>query len=171
MTLHLPQTNIHRITEEKSTLTADEVSKFHAMSLSGILLLARLQDIEPSLENEQFVTILTCLASFTNLDDPWTCSKASDHACSLLRGYTASESISAVFTSLLHKRIKPLFSRPQNPAVIQQGRGATDPISGCATIHSDLDKNAKPWKYRDAYGVTVFQWVVKHIDVRITGNS
>ena len=137
------------------------------MSLSGILLLARLQNVELLSESEHTVTVLTCLASFTDLNDPWTCSEACHHAHILLRGFEASENLSNTFTSLLQKRIKPLFAKTKNPAITQQGRRAIDPISGSGTVHSDLDRETKPWKYHDAYSVTVFQWVLKHLDVRI----
>ena len=166
-TIRLPQANILCITEEKATFSADEVARFHAMSLSGILLLARLKVVELSSENEHLVTILTCLASFTDLNDPWTCSEASHHAYILLRDFEASENLSNTLTSLLQEQIKPLFAKTRNPAITQQGRRAVDPISGSATIHSDLDGETKPWKYHDAYSVTVFQWVLKHLDVRI----
>ena len=137
------------------------------MSLSGILLLARLQNFELSSESEHMVTILACLASFTDLNDPWTCSEASHHAYILLRGFEASKNLSNTFTSLHQERIKPLFAKIKNPAITQQGRRAMNPISGSATNRSDLDGETKPWKYHDAYSVTVFQWVLKHLDVRI----
>ena len=170
-TLRLPQTDIPCITEEKATLTADELAKFHAMSISGILLLARLQDIEPLSGNEHVVAILNCLASFTDLSDPWTCPKSSDCACSLLKNYAAFENPSTAFTGLLQERIKPLFAEAKNPAITQQGRRAINPIHSSATAHIDLDSEAKPWKYRDAYSVTVFQWVLKQLDVRTIINS
>ena len=137
------------------------------MSLSGILLLARLQNVELSSENESLVTILTCLASFTDMNDRWTCPEACHHACILLRGFEASENLSNTFTRLLQERIKPLFAKTKNLATTQQGRRAVDPMLGSATIHSDLDGETKPWKYHDAYSVTVFHWVLKHLDVRI----
>ena len=165
--MRLPQADIPCITEEKATFSADEVAKFHAMSLSGILLLARLQHIGLTSENQQMVKILTCLASFTDLNDPWTCSEASHHACSLLSGYEASENLSNTITSLLQERIKPLFAKTKNPVITQQGRRAIDPISYSATIQSDLDGETKAWKSHDAYSVTVFQWILKHLDVRI----
>lgn len=154
------------MTKEKATLTPDEVAKFHAMSQSGILLLSRLQNLKPLSNDESIVTILTCLASFTDLSDPWTYPKARDHACSLSEDYAAAGNLSSVVTGLLQERIKPLFARTKNSAITQQGRKAIDPLSSATTAHSDLDGEAKPWKYRDVYIVTVFQWVLKHLDVR-----
>ena len=154
------------ITAEKAALTPDEVAKFHATSLSGIQLLSHLQKLEPFLKDESVVAILTCLASFTDLSDPWTDSKARDHAYSLSEGYAASGNLSSILTGLLRERIKPLFAKTKNPAITEQGRKAIDPLPSATTAHSDLDGEAKPWKYRDSYIATVFQWVLRHLDVR-----
>ncbi|CAD6583397.1 MAG: hypothetical protein ASARMPREDX12_005298 [Alectoria sarmentosa] len=150
--------------EEKATLSPDEFAKLHAMSLSGIRLLSQLQKLEPQSEDELVVTILTCLTSYTDLDDPWTHSKAKDHACSLSEDYAASGNLSNILTGLLQERIKPLFAKTKNPAITSQGRKATDPLPSAATVYSHLDSETKPWKYRDSYIVTVFQWVLKHLD-------
>ena len=136
------------------------------MSLAGILLLARLQKTEPLSEDEHVLTILTCLASYTDPIDPWTCPQARDHACSLSEDYAASENLPTVLTGLLLERIKPLFAGTSNPAITHQGRKAIHPLPSAATAHGDLDGEAKPWKYRDAYSVTVFQWALKYLDVR-----
>ena len=136
------------------------------MGLSGILLLARLQHIEPLSSDEHVVTILTSLASFTDLNDPWTCSKARDHAYSLSEAYADSENLPSLITGILQERIKPLFATTNNPAITPQGRSAINPFSSAAVAHSDLAGEAKPWKYDDACSVTVFQWVLKHLDVR-----
>ncbi|KAF6232717.1 hypothetical protein HO173_009156 [Letharia columbiana] len=150
--------------KQKATLTPDEVAKYHAMSLSGILLLSRLENIEPLSKDESVVTILTCLASFTDLNDPWTYSEAKDHACVLSEHYAATANLSTILTGLLQARVKPLFAKTKNPAITQQGRKAIDPLPSAATAHSDLDGETKPWKYRDAYIVTVFQWGLNHLD-------
>ena len=142
------------------------MAKFRAMSLSGILLLSRLQNIEPLSEDESVVTILTCVTSFTDLNDPWTYPKARDHACSLSEDYAASGNLSTTLTGLLQERVKPLFAKTKNPAITQQGRKAVEPLPSAATAHSDLDGEAKPWKYRDTYIVTLFQWILNHLDVR-----
>lgn len=136
------------------------------MSLSGILLLAHLQKIQPPSEDKHVVTILACLASFTDSNDPWTSPEARDHACFLSEAYAASTNLSTILTGLLQERVKPLFAKTKNSAITQQGRKAINPLPSAATAHSDLDGEAKPWKYRDAYIVTAFQWVLNHLDVR-----
>ena len=169
--LQLPGTDIRCVTEDKATLTPDEVAKFRAMSLSGILLLAHLQKIEPLSQDEHVINILTCLASFTDLNDPWTCSKARDHAYSLSEIYAASGNLSTILAGLLQERIKPLFVKTTNPAITQQARKAIDPLPIAVAAHSEVDCEAKPWKYRNAYIVTVFQWLLEHLDVRIIIDS
>lgn len=94
-----------------------------------------------------------------------------EEAQSLAEGSVVRENISGVLHALLEERIKPLFARSKNPAVTQQGRKAIDPLPINATAHSDMDVEAKPWKYRDMYIVTVFQWVLKHLDVSSTNSS
>ena len=136
------------------------------MSLLGILLLSRLQNFKPLSEDESVVNILTCLASFTDDNDPWTCPRARELAYSLSEDYAASGNISTIVAGLLQDRIKPLFVKSKNSAITQQARKAIDPQSSAAAAHSDLDGENKPWKYRDTYVVTVFQWVLSHLDVR-----
>ena len=133
------------------------------MSVSGILLLARLQHIEPLSDDEHVVNVLTCLASFTDLTDPWTCSKARDHAYLLSEAYAYSENLQTSITGLLQERIKPLFARTKYPAITQQ---SFNPLASAAVAHNELAGDAKPWKYGNAYSVTVFLWVLKHSDVR-----
>lgn len=153
-------------TGERATLTPDEVAKFRAVGLSGLLLLAHILRIEPLLKDEHALTILTCLATFTDLSDPWTCSKARECAYSLSESYAASGNLSTLLTRLLRERIKPLFARTSNPAVTPQGRKTIEPLPYTATAHSDLSGEAKPWKYCNAYSVTVFRWVLSRLDVR-----
>ena len=136
------------------------------MGLSGLLLIARIQRIKPLLKDEHALTILTCIASFTDLSDPWTCSKARECAYSLLESYAASDNLSTLLTGLLRERIKPLFARTSNLAVTLQGRKIIEPLPYTATAHSDLSGEAKPWKYCNTYSVTVFQWVLSRLDVR-----
>ena len=135
------------------------------MSVSGLLLLARLQEIEPLSDDEHVVIILTCLASFTDLDDPWTCSQALDLAYSLSEAYADSEKLPTLITGVLQEQIKPLFAT-NNPVITQQGRSAINPLSSAAVAQGELAGEAKPWKYVDACSVTVFRWILKHSDVR-----
>ena len=161
----------YNITGERQTLSVEDAAKFHAISLSGIQLLARLHRMEPLSEDKHVVTTLTCLASFTDLDDLWTCPEARQHAHSLSEEYAACRGRSNLLTGLLQERIKPLFAKQKTPVVTQQGRKAIGPLQSADTAHGSLDDRTKPWKYRDPYLVTVFQWVLEHLDVRAHHSS
>ena len=163
--LWLPQTYEFNTEDEKATLTPDEVAVFRAMSLSGLLLLARLQVIKPLWEYQNVPAILTCLASFTDLNDIWTCSEVRGHAYSLLADYAAFDNISNLLTAVLEERIKPTFAKTSNLAFLHQARKATDPSPNAAALH-DINCQVKLWKYHEVYIVTVFQWVLKRLDVR-----
>ena len=69
---------------------------------------------------------------------------------------------------LLQERVKPIFAKSKNPAITPQGRKAIDPLPTNDTMHSDLDIESKPWKYRVVYIVTVFRWILMHLNVRTT---
>ena len=153
--------------EQRIELAPDEIAKAHFVSLKGLAVLSHLQEWAPMSPREPNVAVLTCLASFSNEDDAWNCSKAREQALVLAEDYINSSHLPALLTRILQTRIKPLFSKSTNPAITRQGRKAIDPIPSNATLHSDLDASTKPWKYRDVYIVTAFQWVLNHLSVRI----
>ena len=160
------ETNMRCITGKRETLTPDGIARFRAMSLLGVLTLSRLEKIQPFSKDESIVAVLTCLASFTDLDDRWTDPKAMEYACSLSEDYAASDNLPPTLTEILQDRVKPLFAKTNLPAITRQSRKAIDPVPSASTAHSDLEAEAKPWKYRDAYIVTVFRWVLSHLNVR-----
>lgn len=137
------------------------------MSSVGILLLSHVQKIYPLSPDQSIVGLLTSLVSFSDLNDPWTCTRAREQARSLVEYYVGHRELSTLLTQLLQERVKPLFARSKNPAITQQGRKAIDPLPSNATAHSGLDAETKPWKYRDVYIVTVFQWILTRLTVRI----
>jgi len=141
------------------------------LSLHGLLLLSHLQKLAPLSSKDSKTAVYTCLASFGDDSDPWTSSEAGKLARSLAEDMVVPEKISEVLHALLQEKIRPLFAKVKNPAVTQQGRKAIDPLPIDTTAHSDRDVEAKPWKYRDMYIVTVFQWVLKHLNVSTTISS
>ena len=136
------------------------------MGLKGLVLLSHLQRLVPPLQDGTDAVILTCLAAFSDEKDPWNSSSAQQQASDLLRDYTRSDRLPVMLTSILQERIKPLFSRTGNPAITPQGRKAINPRPSNVAMHSDLDADLKPWKFRDVYIVTVFRWVLQILDVR-----
>ncbi len=139
------------------------------MGLKGLLLLSHLRRLVPPPRDEPDAAVLTCLAAFSDKNDPWNSSSAQEEASNLVKDYTRSSRLSAMLTSILQKRIKPLFSRTGNPAITPQGRKAINPRPNNITMHSDIDAEVKPWKFRDVYIVTVLQWVLQCLDVSANG--
>ena len=67
-------------------------------------------------------------------------------------------------TDLLKEKIKPLFAKSKNPAITAAGRKAISPLP-VPIEHSIDESELKPWKCRDVYIVTVFEWALRQLDV------
>lgn len=139
------------------------------MALKGLEVLSHLRKLIPPLQDNPDVAVLTCLAAFSDENSPWNSSSAQQQASNLIKDYTRLDRLPAMLTTILQERIKPLFSRTANPAITPQGRKAINPQPSNIAMHSDIDAAVKPWKYRDAYIVTVFQWVLQSLDVSVNG--
>ncbi len=142
------------------------------MGVQGLLLLSHLRRLVPpppdGLDGPD-TAVLTCLAAFSDKNDPWNSSRAQEQAYILITDYTRSSRLPSMLTSMLQKRIKALFSRTANPAITPQGRKAINPRPSNTTMHSDIDAEIKPWKFRDVYIVTVFRWVLQCLNVGVNG--
>ena len=139
------------------------------MGLKGLVVLSHVRRLVPTLHESSDTVLLTCLAAFSDEKDPWNSSSAQQEASSLIEDYTRSDHLSIVLTSILQERIKPLFSRTGNPAITPQGRKAINPRPSNIAMHTDIDAEVKPWKFRDVYIVTVFRWVLQFLDVGVNG--
>ena len=142
------------------------------MGLKGLLLLSHLRRLVPPPQDGPDgpdAAVLTCLAAFSDQNDPWNSSSAQEQASNLIKDYTRSSRLSFMLTIILQKRIKALFSRTGNPAITPQGRKAINPRPSHITMHTDIDAEIKPWKFRDVYIVTVFRWVLQCLDVGVNG--
>lgn len=153
--------------DERQVLTQGEMRRLCEMGVKGLNILSHLHQNFPVTNDESTVHLLTCLASYTDLSDRWTSLEARNLSQALLEDYEKSERLPAILTDLLKERVKPLFAKSKNPAITPQGRKAIDPLPNNDFAHSDLDAVAKPWKYRDVYIITVFQWIVGQVDVRL----
>ena len=129
-------------------------------------LLANLLDIAPLRDDDSTLELVQALASFTELRDPWTTDACKDLADSLLEQcIKSSQNVQAFIIRLLREKVKPLFAKSKNPNVTEAGRKAISPLP--VPIEHSIDETAlKPWKYRDVYIVTVFEWSLKYLDVR-----
>lgn len=154
--------------EEKPAPTPDFIAKEHEFSLKGLQLLSHLQELLPVSPPESTIMLYTCLASFSDSDDAWTSQTAEQQAQDLAETSITPDQIPGLIHALLEERVKPLFARSRNPAITQQGRKAINPLPIPTSASIDVDVEAKPWKYGDMYIVTVFQWVLHHLDVSST---
>jgi len=148
-------------------IAEDEIARFREMGVKGLGLLSRLQKSFPFSLNESAVTLFTCLSSYSDASDPWTSPKAQSQAHDLLEDHIDAIRLPALITDLLKERVRPLFAKSKIPAITPQARKAVDPRPSDDTAHSDLDAKLKPWKYLDVYIVTVFQWILGQLNVRL----
>ena len=153
------------IIDERPQLTPDDVARTRAISHKGLIVLFKLQKLAPLSPGEPDIAVSTCLAAFSDGNDAWNSPRTQKQASLLAKDYVESGHLPALLASILQNRIKPLFSQSKNPAITQQGRRAIHPIPSNETSHGDLDASSKPWKHRDVYMVTVFQWVLSHLSV------
>ena len=140
------------------------------MYLTGLRLLNRLQGSLAVPWPETTVEVLLCLSIFTDPLDPWTSQESLEEANLLLGQYLNvikgnPKKLDALLTRLLQEKIKPLFAKSKSKDITAEGRKAISPLPG-PFMPSDLEAMNKPWKFRDAYVVTAFKWVLEQLDVR-----
>ena len=155
-----------RCSGNEPATTADALAKYHVMSVNGLMILARLEDLFPlSEEDPDLVALFTCLSSFTDSSDPWTCEASNKAALGLLEVVCRGRNLASVLSRLLQEIIKPAFAKTRNPVITQQARKAVNPLPVDVTLRSDLDGETTPWKYRDVYINTVFGWVIGSLNL------
>jgi hypothetical protein len=139
------------------------------MNVAAIILLSRLENITPTSDGDQLLALIACLASFTDQRDPWSSPEASDQARLLLNhileteGRGGRQKLGALLTGLLELHVKPVFVKVKNAAITRQGRKALDPAPGNVASHEFED--IKPWNSDKLYIVTLYGWVLSHLDV------
>ena len=149
--------------ESKRNLTSRDIAIYQNSSYRGLLCLSHLHSLSPFTMNDDLVSILTCLASFTNLDDPWTNRANHEEACKLLAQLIVSvpnSEAESLVAKVLQDRVKPLFASSKSFKLTQQSRKSIDPLPAGASM-SDENIEGKPWRFRDMYITTVLQWVLQ----------
>ena len=139
------------------------------MAAAGLHLLSHLHSLAPHLKQEPSVALYQCLAAFTDPEDQWNTPEAFREAQILYRSYLDTfedepSKTQALVTRTLNEKVRPLFARTKNLAITPQGRKAIQPLPG-ELQNSESEAEAKPWKFRNLYIVTVFRWIVLHLDV------
>ncbi|KAL8938083.1 MAG: hypothetical protein Q9216_004081 [Gyalolechia sp. 2 TL-2023] len=145
------------------------------MKTAGLVLLSCLDSVHAP-NSEGSASLIACLASFTNLQDPWTSPKAYDLAQSLLSKHlqvkkyqnvrTTPGSYDTLIHNLLLNQVKPLFVRSKNPTLTDQARKAISPLPG-PNIPSDFESHNKPWKFQSPHIVTIFHWILTQLDASL----
>lgn len=156
--------------------TPTEIFRLRSMNLAAIHLLFHLEEFCPSAPDATTtVSLISCLASFTDLQDKWSGLEASQQADLLLRSIlrqfrVEAKKFQALIRELLEARVKPLFAKSKNMAITAQGRKAIDPVSTSYLVseaESEAESEVKPWKSDHLYISTVLRWIVQNQDVRL----
>ena len=141
------------------------------MNVAGLHLLSLLEKISPASDDEITVNVVSCLASFTDTREKWSCPEASEQAYLLLNTMLSQlkgepERFQALISRLLEEHVKPLFVKTKNPAVTARGRRVLEPPPS-TYMASDPDTEIKPWKFHDIYIVTVLRWILQSLTVKL----
>ncbi|RDW80823.1 hypothetical protein BP5796_05521 [Coleophoma crateriformis] len=121
------------------------------------------------LENQ----VLLSLIAFTDKRDVWTSQKSLSKAQAILS--RCSEQVRSkefLVDFLLRETIQPLFSKTKPAAITSTGRKAMPTSAPPRRFETaDMDPANKPWKFKDLWAVTVFNWIVDHTEETIVTES
>ena len=110
------------------------------------------------------------LATFSEPQDPWTTEESHSESKEMLRESTFEPldetERNSLLARLLREKVKPSFAKSKNADVTKAGRKAIAPLP-LPMEHSIDERELKAWKYRDVHIVTVFDWVLKQLDVEL----
>ncbi|KAL8833788.1 MAG: hypothetical protein Q9170_004081 [Blastenia crenularia] len=157
-------------TGRKHVTSAKEIERLCNMKVAGLRLINHLS----GLLGDRIPTstdLVACLASSTNLQDPWTSQEAYDLARSMLSTHLENirkkpKGFDALVKDLLLNQIKPLFVKSKNPMLTGQARKAISPLPG-PNVPSDFDSSNKPWKFQSPHIVTIFHWILSQLDAAL----
>lgn len=158
------------ISEQDVKIGSQKRAGLCAIYVVGIRLLSHLGKIGDAHGIEATPELITCLSSFTHAEDPWTNQASQTEASDLLFHYirtfaSKTGGSQPLLSNLLRNIVKPAFAKSKNSAVTPAGRKAISTLP--PTIEASIDETKlKPWKYDQVYMVTVFDWVLKQLDVR-----
>lgn len=132
----------------------------------AVSVLSLLSTILPIWKASSASDIITTLASFTSIEDPWTVQESFAISADILERFvteTSSDrnnSFWPLIEEILKQRVKPLFAKTKNPAITPGGRKNFHPIPLPRFDASTLDPETRPWKNHDVYTTSVFAWIV-----------
>ncbi|KAL8850638.1 MAG: hypothetical protein Q9221_004424 [Calogaya cf. arnoldii] len=149
----------------------EDIVKFCSMKVIGLRILSHLQDHQGS-KSDSSAALVACLATFTNLEDPWTKEDAYELAQSMLSKRlkrvkaAAPNQFDSLIRKLLLDHVKPLFLKSKPSVLTDQGRKAIAPLPGTAAP-SDFESGSKPWKFQSPHIITIFQWTLGQLDAAL----
>lgn len=163
--------SVYQEVEQHTVSRSTRCTRLRAIYVVGLRLLSHLQRIGNTNSHELPVELLLCLASYSNIADRWTTQASYLEASTkleecLVKMEDKPTRIHALLAKLLHENVKPAFAKSKNSAVTPAGRKAISALA--PKFEASIDEiNLKPWKYRQVHIVTVFEWILKQLDVRL----
>lgn len=145
--------------------------RLRSMNLAGLHLLSHLERICPAYDRKSMLSLLSCVISFLEPQEAWSSPEIAELANAFI-GRTLDDiecrqqKIQFAIIGLLEDHVKPQFAMSKSSALTGQGRKAIYPATDNQT-YSDDEAQIKPWKFDHVYIVTVLQWIMENLDVRI----
>lgn len=140
----------------------------------AISCIEALNKISPVAEAENATEIISALASYTNMRDPWTTGKSCHDALAVLQDFSPSENTQKhwdIVEQISKSKIRPIFGKTRNAAITGTGRKNLHPMPQPRFDGNIFNPEAKPWKHVDVYATTVLEWVLSLYTVSSTRNS
>ncbi|KAL8799824.1 MAG: hypothetical protein Q9182_005619 [Xanthomendoza sp. 2 TL-2023] len=154
--------------ESTPLASTSEVAGILSIKVTGLYFLSHLQCLYPSAFSQDPANLAACLASFTDLQNPWTNEESFRLARLMLSKHLAfiktnPKDFDTLIADLLLDNIKPLFLKSRSSLLTSQARKAISPLPGPAGP-SDFESGSKPWKFESPHIVTVLQWTLSQLD-------
>lgn len=141
------------------------------MNLAGLHLLSHLERICPTHDRKSTLSLLSCVISFLEPQEAWSSPETAELANAftgrILNDFECKQQkVQFAIIGLLEDHVKPQFAMSKSSALTGQGRKAIYLTTDNQT-YSDDEARIKPWKFDHMYIVTVLQWIMENLDVRI----
>lgn len=145
--------------------------RLRAMNLAGLHLLSHLERICPACGRKSTLSLLSCVISFLEPQEAWSCPETAELASAftgrILNEFECKQQkIQFAIIGLLEDHVKPQFAMSKSSALTGQGRKAIY-LATDNQAYSDDEARIKPWKFDHVYTVTILQWIMENLDVRI----
>lgn len=148
-----------------------DLGRLRSMNLAGLHLLSHLNRIYPTCDRNSTLSLLSCVVTFLDPREAWSSPETSELANTFI-GRILNEfeckhqKIQFAIIGLLEDHVKPQFAMSASSALMGQGRKAIY-LATDNQMYIDTEARIKPWKFDRVYIVTVLQWILGNLDVRI----